>query len=79
MRPLGLILIGLGIISFSISSITYYSTERNVGPFGFFAWDVTQPHTIFLSPLTGIVTLIVGITLVLMGPSFNQRLKRCHY
>ncbi len=57
MRPqsiAGLILIILGVLAFSIRSITYFSTQQQVGPLGFFAWDVSQPHTIFLNPLAGL-------------------------
>jgi hypothetical protein len=70
MRPYsvgGLILIILGVLAISIRSITYFSTDHEVGPLGFFAWDVSQPHTIFISPIAGIVALAVGIALILMA------------
>jgi uncharacterized membrane protein HdeD (DUF308 family) len=63
----GFILIVLGILALLVRSITYYTTERVVGPLGFFAWDVERPHTIFISPLAGIVALAVGIALVYMA------------
>jgi hypothetical protein len=47
--------------------VTYFSTERVVGPLGFFAWDVSRPHTIFISPLAGIVAIAVGVALVFMA------------
>ena len=69
MRPYsvgGLILIILGVLAFSIHSITYFSTEQVAGPLGFFAWDVSRPHTIFINPIAGIVAVAVGIALVFM-------------
>ena len=66
MRPnfaAGLILIVLGVLLLSIRSITYFTTDTVVGPLGFFAWDVNQPHTIYLNPLAGIVVIVVGIAL----------------
>ena len=70
MRPVavgGLVLIVLGILALSVHSITYFSTDHVVGPLGFFEWDVSRPHTIFISPLAGILALAVGIALVFMG------------
>jgi hypothetical protein len=69
MRPYsigGVILIVLGVLALAIRSITYFTTEQVVGPLGFFAWDISRPHTIFISPLAGIVALAVGIVLLLM-------------
>jgi hypothetical protein len=66
MRPVGLILVILGILAFSIHSVTYFTTERVAGPLGFFAWDVSRPHTIFIHPLAGILALAIGIALVMM-------------
>ena len=63
----GLILIVLGVLALLIRSVTYFSTETVVGPLGFFAWDVSRPHTILISPLAGIVALVVGIVLVFMA------------
>jgi hypothetical protein len=63
----GLILIVLGVVALFVRSVTYFSTERVVGPLGFFAWDVSRPHTIFISPIAGIVALAVGIALVLLA------------
>lgn len=70
MRPYaigGLILIILGILALLVRSVTYFSTEQVVGPLGFFAWDVSRPHTIFISPIAGIVALVVGFVLVLIA------------
>ena len=64
---IGLILIMLGVLAMLIRSVTYYSTERVAGPLGFFAWDVERPHTVFISPLAGIIALVVGIVLVYMA------------
>ena len=66
MRPLGLILIALGVLAFSIHSVTYFTHEQVAGPLGFFAWDVSRPHTIFINPLAGILAIAVGIALALM-------------
>src|SRR4030095_11408662 len=69
MRPSyvgGLILIILGVLALAVRSITYFTTEQIVGPLGFFACDVSRPHTIFISPLAGIVALAVGVALLLM-------------
>jgi hypothetical protein len=69
MRPYavgGLILIVLGVLALSVHSVTYFTTERVAGPLGFFAWDVSRPHTIFINPLAGIVALAVGIALILL-------------
>ena len=64
----GLILIVLGILALSVHSITYFTTEREVGPLGFFAWDVARPHTIFINPIAGIVAVVIGILLISMIP-----------
>jgi hypothetical protein len=71
MRPFamgGLVLIVLGILAISIRSITYFTTETVSGPLGFFAWDVSQPHTIFINPIAGIIALVIGFLLVFMLP-----------
>jgi hypothetical protein len=70
MRPfsiVGLILIVLGVLALAVRSVTYFTTEHVTGPLGFFAWEVERPHTIFISPIAGIVALAVGIALVLMA------------
>jgi hypothetical protein len=63
----GLILIVLGVLAFSIHSITYFTTEHVAGPLGFFAWEVEKPHTIFINPIIGILALAMGLGLFLMG------------
>jgi len=69
MRPtIGLILIILAILVLSVHSITYFTTDHEVGPLGFFAWDVSRPHTIFINPIAGLVALVVGIALLAMAP-----------
>jgi hypothetical protein len=70
MRPystVGFVLILLGVLAMLVRSVTYFTTDTVVGPLGFFAWDVERPHTIFISPLAGLVALVVGIALVLMA------------
>jgi uncharacterized membrane protein HdeD (DUF308 family) len=69
MRPYsvtGLILIVLGVLALSVRSITYFATEHEVGPLGFFEWDVSRPHTLFINPIAGIVAVAVGIALVMV-------------
>ena len=70
MRPysaVGLILIMLGILALSIHSVTYFTHEQTTGPLGFFAFDVSRPHTIFINPIAGILALAVGLGLLMMG------------
>jgi hypothetical protein len=70
MRPfsiVGLILIVLGVLALLVRSVTYFTTEHVTGPLGFFMWEVERPHTIFISPIAGMVAVAVGIALVLMA------------
>lgn len=62
----GLVLIVLGVVVLSIRSITYFSTEQVSGPLGYFAWDVTKPHTIFINPIAGLLAIAIGVGLVVM-------------
>ena len=67
MRPyavLGLVLIVLGVLALSVRSFTYFTTEQVVGPLGFFAWDISRPHTFFINPIAGIVAVAAGLALV---------------
>lgn len=69
MRPYaigGIVLMVLGALALSVQSVTYFSTEHEVGPLGFFAWDVSRPHTIFISPIAGVIALAIGIGLVFL-------------
>ncbi|HTU27095.1 MAG TPA: hypothetical protein VMF30_16935 [Pirellulales bacterium] len=70
MRPsatVAIVLIVLGILALSIHSFTYFTTQHEVGPLGFFAWDVSQPNTIFINPLAGLVAVGVGVALLLVA------------
>ena len=69
MRPsiVGLVLLVLGVLVLSVHSITYFTTEHVTGPLGFFAWDVSRPHTIFINPIAGIAALVAGLALVFMA------------
>jgi len=70
MRPYaiaGLILVIMAVLMLSVHSITYFSTDHEVGPLGFFAWDISRPHTIFVNPIAGLAALVVGIALLIMG------------
>ena len=62
----GLVLILLGVLALSIHSITYFTHEQVAGPLGFFAWDVSRPHTIFVNPIAGLVAIVVGFVLMSM-------------
>ena len=62
----GVVLIVLGVIALAVPSITFFTTER-VADVGFFAIDVSKPHTIFFNPIVGGVALIAGIILAIMG------------
>lgn len=66
MRALGIVLIVLGVLSLLIRSITFFTTETQVGPLGMFAWDVSQPHMILINPLAGILAVVAGIVLLTM-------------
>jgi hypothetical protein len=66
MRPLsvvGLVLIVLGILVLSVHSVTFFTTEHQTGPLGFFTFEVSKPHTIFVNPIAGIVAVAVGLAL----------------
>jgi hypothetical protein len=67
MRTFGLVLIVLGLLALLIRSVTYFTTQTVVGPLGMFAWDVSQPHTIFINPLAGILAVVAGIVLLTMN------------
>jgi hypothetical protein len=62
----GLVLIVLGVVVLSVRSITYFSTEQVSGPLGYFAWDITKPHTIFINPIAGLLAIAIGVGLVVM-------------
>jgi hypothetical protein len=69
MRPMllvGLILVVAGIIAVAVPSITFFTRER-IADVGFFAIDVSRPHTFFLNPAVGIIVLAVGAVLTMMG------------
>jgi ABC-type phosphate transport system permease subunit len=67
MRPnsaVGLLLIVLGCLALFVRSVTYFTTEQVAGPLGFFAWDVNQPHTIFINPIAGLIAVAIGAALL---------------
>ena len=69
MRPqsfVGFVLIVLGALALLVRSFTYFTTEHVTGPLGFFTWEVERPHTIFISPLAGLVAVAIGLLLVFM-------------
>ena len=63
----GLFLIVVGVLALMVRSITYFTTEQVAGPLGIFAWEVEQPHTIFINPIVGIVAIVLGLGLIMMG------------
>jgi hypothetical protein len=68
MRPQmlgGLVFTIIGVLMLAVRSFTYFSHEQVVGPLGFFAWDVSQPHTIFVNPIAGLIALGIGMFLLL--------------
>jgi hypothetical protein len=67
-----MVLMVLGVLLLSVRSFTYFTTERVVGPLGFFAWDVERPHTMFVSPVAAIVAIVVGVMLVMMSRSSTR-------
>ena len=69
MRPfvvIGLILAALGLAALAVPSFTFFTTER-VADVGFFAIDISRPHTIVFNPFVGGIALAAGIVLVLLG------------
>jgi hypothetical protein len=66
MNIIGLILVVLGIVALAVPSVTYFTTER-VADVGFFAIDLSRPHTIVFNPIVGAIALAAGIVLVLVG------------
>jgi hypothetical protein len=66
MRPIGLLLVVLGIVALVVPSITFFTTDR-VADVGFFKIDVSRPHTIVLNPIVGIVAVVAGLALILAG------------
>jgi uncharacterized membrane protein HdeD (DUF308 family) len=69
MKPLvviGVILAVLGIVAFAIPTFTYFTTEP-VADVGFFRVDVSQPHTIVVNPMAGLIALVVGTVMILTG------------
>ena len=70
MRPqsvVGFVLVVLGVLALLVRSFTYFTTEHVTGPLGFFTWEVERPHTIFVSPLAGIVAVVIGLVLVFVA------------
>jgi len=63
---IGLILAVFGLIALSVSSFTYFTTER-VADVGFFKIDVSRPHTIAFNPAVGVAALAVGAVLSIVG------------
>lgn len=63
---MGVALIILGIITFANKGITY-TTKEKVLDLGAIEATTTKDKTIPLSPLLGVMSLIGGITLVIVG------------
>jgi hypothetical protein len=63
----GLLLIVLGVLALMVRTVTFFTTDRVVGPLGFFLWDVERPHTLFINPLAGIIAIVIGFALFSMS------------
>jgi hypothetical protein len=63
----GTVLIVLGIVALCVRSVTYFSHDQVAGPLGIFAWDVSQPHTIFINPIAGLLVIGIGVFLLMGG------------
>lgn len=66
MKLLGILLAVLGAIALFVPSITFFTSER-VADAGFFAIDVSKPHTIVLNPAVGAALLALGLLLLVVG------------
>ncbi len=66
MRILGVLLIAFGIFALLFQGVTFFTAERVVDA-GPFAIDWQRPHTIFIHPIVGVVSLIAGLALLLVG------------
>jgi uncharacterized membrane protein HdeD (DUF308 family) len=57
------LLIVLGVVALGFQSITFFTHDRvlDAGPFKV---DVTQPHTIVLNPILGVVALAAGLVML---------------
>lgn len=67
MKMLGLILVIVGVIALLVPSITFFTRERAVDG-GFFAIDVSRPHTIVMNPAVGALAMIAGILMLVLSP-----------
>jgi hypothetical protein len=63
----GLLLIVLGVLALMVRTVTFFTTDRVVGPLGFFLWDVERPHTLFINPLAGVIAIAIGFALFSMS------------
>lgn len=68
---IGAILIVLGIVALAVPSFTFFTTER-VADVGFFAIDVSKPHTIVFNPIVGLIALVAGIVLAISGAATHK-------
>jgi hypothetical protein len=34
---------------------------------GFFAWDVSKPHMLFINPIAGLVAIAIGVALMYLA------------
>ncbi|MBL8853602.1 MAG: hypothetical protein JNK57_06490 [Planctomycetaceae bacterium] len=62
----GRILVVLGVIALVIPSFKYFTTER-VANVGLFQIDISQPHTVVLNPIAGVIVIAVGVALLVLG------------
>lgn len=63
---IGVVLVVFGFAALAVPSFTYFTTDR-VADAGFFAIDISRPHTIVINPIVGGIVLAAGIVLVVVG------------
>jgi len=68
---IGCVLIILGVIALAVPSFTYFTTDR-VADAGFFAIDISRPHTVVTNPIVGGIALAAGIVLAVVGLRSNS-------
>jgi uncharacterized membrane protein YidH (DUF202 family) len=66
MRPLGVVIIIIGIIMIAYTGFTYMTTEKvvDLGPIQI---DKKESHPVQWSPIVGIVLLIGGVLMLVTG------------
>jgi len=63
---IGLVLVVLGILALGYQGFTYF-THDQVAQVGPVSVNQTREHTVWLPPIVGITSLVVGGLLIVMG------------